>query len=78
MSLDLTRVVVQVEGMVARLKGGGDTREQHLRNALDVLADKANDLERLSKKIEAAKTTWSAPAFSSKNFKNFSAVSSLA
>jgi len=44
--------------MVARLKAGGDERQERLQNALDVLQDKSLDPERLSKKIEASRTTW--------------------
>jgi GNAT superfamily N-acetyltransferase len=58
MSLDLTKVAAQVGSMVARIKAGGDERRERLQNALDVLQDKSLDLERLSKKIEASKTTW--------------------
>ena len=44
--------------MVARLKAGGEDRQERLQNALNVLQDKSIDTERLSKKIEASKTTW--------------------
>jgi len=44
--------------MVARLKAGGEDRQKRLQNALDVLQDKSLDPERLSKKIEASRTTW--------------------
>ena len=44
--------------MVARLKSGGEERQERLQNALNVLRDKSLDLERLSKKIEASQTTW--------------------
>ncbi len=58
MSLDLTKVVVQVEGMVARLKAGLEERQEHLQKALDVLSNQAADLEHLKRKIAASKTTW--------------------
>jgi len=58
MSLDLTKVAEQVGSMVARLKAGGEERQERLQNALAVLQDKSLDLERLSKKIEASRTTW--------------------
>jgi len=58
MSLDLTKVAEQVGSMVARLKAGGEDRQERLQNALAVLQDKSLDLERLGKKIEASKTTW--------------------
>jgi len=46
--------------MVARLKAGGEERQERLQNALDVLRDESLDLDSLSKKIEASKgkTTW--------------------
>ena len=37
MSLDLTKVVAQVGGMVARLKAGVKERQKRLQRALDVL-----------------------------------------
>ena len=58
MSLDLTKVVSQVGAMVARLKAGSRERQERLHQALDTLRDQANDLERLTKKIAASKTTW--------------------
>jgi len=59
-SLDLTKVALQVEGMVARLKAGSTERQKRLNYALDVLRDKSIDLDRLRKKIEDSqgKTTW--------------------
>jgi hypothetical protein len=59
-SLDLTKVALQVAGMVARLKAGGAERQKRLNHALDVLRDKSIDLDRLRKKIEdsTGKTTW--------------------
>jgi hypothetical protein len=58
MSLDLTKVVSQVGGMVARLKAGSKERQEHLKCALDVLCNKATDLEHLKRKIASSKTTW--------------------
>ncbi|MFC1990356.1 DNA double-strand break repair nuclease NurA [Chloroflexota bacterium] len=58
MSLDLTKVAVQVGGMVARLKADGEERRERLQHALDVLSDKAIDFDHLRKKILSSKTTW--------------------
>lgn len=60
MSLDLTRVVAQVWGMVAGLKAGDEERRKHLQYALDILRDKSIDLDQLRKRIEDSrgKTTW--------------------
>ncbi len=58
MSLDLTRVVSQVGAMTARLKDGSRERQERLRHALDTLHHQAGDLERLTEKIDASKTTW--------------------
>ncbi|MBA7481421.1 hypothetical protein ES707_16893 [subsurface metagenome] len=58
MSLDLTKVVSQVGGMVARLKAGVEERQKRLQHALDVLRNQASNLDYLTKKIAASKTTW--------------------
>ncbi len=58
MSLDLTKVASQVEGMVARLKAGSKERQEHLQNALSVLCGRDFDLEHLKRKIAVSKTTW--------------------
>ena len=58
MSLDLAKVVSQVGGMVARLKAGSKERQEHLKCALDVLCNKATDLEQLKRKITSSRTTW--------------------
>ncbi len=58
MSLDLTKVVVQVGSMVARLKDGHAERQQRLQKALDIAGDEAIDLAELKKKIAASRTTW--------------------
>jgi len=57
-SLDLTKVVLQVGGMVARLKAGVEERQKRLQHALDVLRNQASNLDYLTKKIAASKTTW--------------------
>ncbi len=58
MSLDLTKVASQVDGMVARLKAGSEARQNRLQQAVDVLHRQADDLEHLTRKIAASKTTW--------------------
>ncbi len=58
MSLDLTKVASQVGGMVARLKAGGEEKQKRLKCALDVLCNRAADLDELRKKIISSKTTW--------------------
>ena len=58
MSLDLTKVASQVEGMVAGLKDGSKERQEHLQNALSILRGQDTDLENLKRKIAASKTTW--------------------
>ena len=58
MSLDLTKVAAQVGSMVARLKVGGEERRKRLQYALDVLHNKATDLDSLNRKIASSKTTW--------------------
>jgi hypothetical protein len=44
--------------MVARLKAGGEERRKHLQYALDVLSNRATELDSLKKKIASSKTTW--------------------
>ena len=58
MSLDLTKIVTQVTGMIARLKAGSRERQERLDNALDTLHRQADDLEHLARKVEASRTTW--------------------
>ncbi len=58
MSLDLTKVVSQVGGMIARLKAGSEERQKRLQKALDVLHNQANNLDYLTRKIASSKTTW--------------------
>jgi len=57
-SLDLTKVVLQVGGMVATLKAGVEKRQKRLQHALDVLHNQANNLDYLTRKIASSKTTW--------------------
>ncbi|GAI58356.1 unnamed protein product, partial [marine sediment metagenome] len=58
MSLDLTKVVTQVGGMVARLKAGVKERRKHLQHALDVLHNQTSNLDYLARKIASSRTTW--------------------
>lgn len=58
MSLDLTKLVSQVGGMVARLKASAEERKQHRQHALDILRNQAADLELLKQKILSSRTTW--------------------
>lgn len=58
MSLDLIKAVPQIERMVTILKAGAGERQAHLKHALDILGDKAINLEQLQKKISASKTSW--------------------
>ena len=58
MSLDLTKVASQIGGMVARLKADGEERRKRLNYALDVLCNRATDLDYLKRKIASSKTTW--------------------
>ncbi len=58
MSLDLAKVISQVGYMVARLKSGRQERQERRHRALDTLHRQADQLEHLTRKIEASKTTW--------------------
>ena len=58
MPLDLTLVVSQIKGLVARLKAGQRDREEHLELALETLRSNAADIQPLKSKISASKTTW--------------------
>ena len=44
--------------MVASLKAGADERQKRLNYALDVLHNRAVDLDYLKRKISSSKTTW--------------------
>jgi hypothetical protein len=58
MSLDLLKVVSQVESMIARLKAGARERQENLQQALQVIDRQAAALDSLRRKIAASKTTW--------------------
>ncbi len=60
MSLDLGKVVVQVGGMVARLKASIAEKHQHLQEALEIVASQAIDLAELKRKIDISqgRITW--------------------
>jgi len=57
-SLDLTKIASQVEGMATRLKASSQQRQQHRQQALNVLSDETIDLDHLKRKIVASKTSW--------------------
>jgi hypothetical protein len=57
-SLDLTKVASQVIGMVASLRAGAEERQKRLDCALDILCNRATDLDYLRKKIASSRTTW--------------------
>lgn len=58
MSLDFTKVALQVAGMATRLRASGEDRSRRLTNALGVLHARSAEVERLKRKIAASKTTW--------------------
>lgn len=58
MALDLTRVASQIGGMVDRLKESSEESQKRLENALNVLREKAPELDALKARIAASKTTW--------------------
>ncbi len=58
MSLDLTKVALQVAGMIARLRADGEEKQKRLNYALDVLCNRVPDLDYLKRKIVSSQTTW--------------------
>ncbi len=54
----MIKVAQQVGGMIARLKASGEERRERLQSALDVLHNRASDLDYLRRKIASGKTTW--------------------
>ncbi len=58
MPLDWDKIAPQLEGMASRLRDGSEQRQQHLQRALSVLGSEAADLERLKKRVAAARTSW--------------------
>jgi hypothetical protein len=58
LSLDLTKIAVQVSSMISRLKDTRKERQRRLQFALDTLRNQAIDLDDLKKKIASSKTTW--------------------
>ncbi|MFC2033981.1 DNA double-strand break repair nuclease NurA [Chloroflexota bacterium] len=58
MSLDLTKVASQVLEMITKFRADGEERQKHLEYALEVLHDRADDIDSLKKKIISSKTTW--------------------
>ena len=58
MALDLSKIVNQITVMVGSLKSHRDEKRQQLQHAVAILHSQSNNLEQLSKKIEASKVTW--------------------
>ena len=58
MALDLSKIVNQITGMVDSLKAHREEKRQQLQHAVAILHSQSNNLEQLSKKIEASKVTW--------------------
>jgi hypothetical protein len=58
LSLDLSKVATQVNGMISRLKDARQERQQRLQFALGTLRNPAIDLDDLQRKIAASRTTW--------------------
>ena len=58
MGLDLSKIVNQITGMVDSLKAHREEKRQQLQHAVAILHSQSNNLEQLSKKIEASKVTW--------------------
>ncbi len=58
MSLDLTKVALQVGEMLSKLKAGLSERQEHLQYALNTIRRQAGDIDNLKKKIAQSKTTW--------------------
>jgi len=57
-SLDLSSIVSQVEGMVGQFKTGSQERQQHLLQAIAVLGNRDIDLEQLKRKVASSRTSW--------------------
>ncbi len=58
MSLDLTRIASQLEGMAARLKDSSHDRRERLITALGILGSKNTELEQLKGRTAASRTSW--------------------
>ncbi|MDD4876084.1 MAG: DNA double-strand break repair nuclease NurA [Dehalococcoidales bacterium] len=58
MSLDLSKVIPQVGGMITKLKSDGEERQKHLQHSLDILCNQIDNIEDLAEKIESSKTSW--------------------
>jgi hypothetical protein len=58
MPLDLSRVVLQINGMVERLKTGRRERVERINRAVEILHAQTGKLDALKKKIALSKTTW--------------------
>ena len=58
MSLDLTQVAAQIQGMASRLKIEEKERDRHLSCACETLRRMSVDLDSLKKKIASSRTSW--------------------
>ncbi len=58
MSLDLSKVAAQMDGMAASLRAGSEERRQHLLKALATAVDDSIDIEQLKSRITKSKTSW--------------------
>lgn len=58
MSLDLSRIVKQINEMVTRLRVNRQERLERTNHAIEVLHGQADKLDSLKKKIALSKTTW--------------------
>ncbi len=58
MSLDLIKVVAQVEGMVSKFKAEAEQKRERLLKAIETLSSPPIDLDSLKRKIQLSKTTW--------------------
>lgn len=58
MSLDLNKVVQQIEGMAARMVAGAGEKKQRCERAEAVLHDQAGNIELLTEKLRQSKTSW--------------------
>ena len=58
MTLDITKIAPQIGDMVIKIKSGSQERREHLKCALDKLCDKSVNIEKLKRKIAAARTPW--------------------
>ena len=58
MTLDITKIAVQIGDMAGKIKDGSRERQEHLKAAIEKLNDGAINLGALKHKIAAAHTPW--------------------